>query len=68
MIFPAILLEFQDVTVKKWHRKLTWEWKGKQKREKFSLCLIHSAPRYEDVWGSGAIAPALLTSALDGGE
>jgi hypothetical protein len=32
------------------------------------LYLINSAPRHEDIWGSGGIAPPLMTSALDGGE
>jgi hypothetical protein len=35
---------------------------------KLSLCLINSAPCHEDVWGSGDIAPPLLTLVLDGGE
>jgi hypothetical protein len=29
---------------------------------------IINAPRHENVWGSGGIAPPFLTSALDGGE
>jgi hypothetical protein len=35
---------------------------------RFSLCLINYAPHHEDIWGSGGIAPPLLTSTLDGGE
>jgi hypothetical protein len=35
---------------------------------KLSLCLITYAPRHEDAWVSGDIAPSFLTSALDGGE
>jgi hypothetical protein len=31
---------------------------------KLSLCLIYYAPRHEDVWGSGGIAPVFSTSAL----
>jgi hypothetical protein len=30
--------------------------------------VLNQAPRHKDVWGSGGIAPPLLTSALDGGE
>jgi hypothetical protein len=35
---------------------------------KLSLCLINKAPRHEDVWGSGGIAPLFWTLALYGGE
>jgi hypothetical protein len=34
---------------------------------KLPLCLIDSAPRHEDIWGSGGIAPT-LTSELKGDE
>jgi hypothetical protein len=30
--------------------------------------VLNLAPRHEDVWGNGGIAPPFLTSALDGGE
>jgi hypothetical protein len=33
-----------------------------------TLFLINDVPRHEDVWGSGSIAPAFLTSALDVSE
>jgi hypothetical protein len=35
---------------------------------KLSLYLINYAPRYEDEWESGGVAPPSLTSALDGDE
>jgi hypothetical protein len=35
---------------------------------KLSLFWINWAPRHEHVWGSGGIAPPVLTSALDRGE
>jgi hypothetical protein len=38
------------------------------KKVKLSLCLINQAPRHENVWGNGGIAPPFPTSALDGGE
>jgi hypothetical protein len=38
------------------------------KQVKLSLCFINEAPRHEDVWGSGGLAPPFLTLGLDGGE
>jgi hypothetical protein len=35
---------------------------------KLSLCLFNEAWCYEDMWGSGGIAPTCLTLVLDGGE
>jgi hypothetical protein len=35
---------------------------------KLSLCSINYAPRHEDGFWSGGIAPQFLTSAQDGGE
>jgi hypothetical protein len=35
---------------------------------KLSLCLINVAPRHEDIWRNGGIAPQFLVSALDAGE
>jgi hypothetical protein len=35
---------------------------------KLSLCSINHLPHQEDVWGSGGIVPAFLTSVIDGGE
>jgi hypothetical protein len=29
---------------------------------------VYNTLRYEDIWGSGGIAPTFLTSTLDGGE
>jgi hypothetical protein len=41
----------------------------KGEKVKLSLYLIMSlAPRHEDVWGSGGIAPPFLTLVRDGGE
>jgi hypothetical protein len=39
----------------------------RKKKAKLSLCLINSAPRHEDICGSGGIAPPFLVSALVGG-
>jgi hypothetical protein len=38
------------------------------KEVKLSLYLINEALCHEDIRGSGGIAPAFLTLALDGGE
>jgi hypothetical protein len=40
---------------------------GKEK-VKLPLGVINEALYYEDIWGSGGIAPPFLTLALDGGE
>jgi hypothetical protein len=42
--------------------------KMKYREKLLSLCLINQAPRHEDIWGSGGIAPPYFTSILDGGE
>jgi hypothetical protein len=38
------------------------------KKVKMSLYIMNYAPRHEDVWGTGSIAPQFLISVLDGGE
>jgi hypothetical protein len=43
------------------------EGKKVKKKGKF-VPVLNYAPRHEDVWGSGDIAPPFLTLALDGGE
>jgi hypothetical protein len=39
-----------------------------KKKVKFSLCLINQAVCHNGIWGSGGIAPQILTSELVGGE
>jgi hypothetical protein len=40
----------------------------RSKKVKVVPCLITYVPSHEDIWSSGGITPALLTSALDRGE
>jgi hypothetical protein len=41
----------------------------RSRKDKVGLCFISSAPRHDDVWGSGGIPDlSISTSILDGGE
>jgi hypothetical protein len=50
------------------HNKKRGTAKRSKVKVKLSLCSINSASRYENIWGSGGIAPSFLISALDGGK
>jgi hypothetical protein len=65
--------KWREQTVKRWRQEGEPLWvrlkhKSVVKKSKVVLALNYYAPRHEDVWGTGGIAPSFLTSALDGGE